>query len=102
MGLNREMKMQESSSREVLCPREVCGPGLCFLLDPGTGRLCSCHLPSGSQSKERVRMHDLQPSVTWSLFFAISESSRSMHDLVWFVCLFACFWLLTLPVSPGV
>ena len=47
-------------------------------------------------------MHDLQPSVTWSLFFAISESSRSMHDLVWFVCLFACFWLLTLPVSPGV
>lgn len=60
MGLNREVKTQENSSQEALRAQEVRGPGFCSRLCPATGGLGTCHVPSGSPSKEGNRMHDPQ------------------------------------------
>ena len=79
MGLNREVKTQESSSQEARRAQEVHSTRLC----PGTVGLCTCHLPSGLH--QRGELGCTTPNIgSWSLFFTIN-SSRRMGAILFFL-----------------
>lgn len=90
-GLTRDVKTWESHTHGAPRAQEARGPGpwLC----PGSLGLGTCYLPSGSQAKEELGVHDPQHSVTWSLLPMTAAGAG--------VILFSltCFWLLTLQIN---